>query len=269
MPAGASAQKWKYSYPLIENKISAVLVDDESHCREVLRDLLGTFFPEIVLVGEAENVENAYRLIQAEHPELVFLDIQMSRQSGFNLLKKFDEVPFEVIFVTSFDRYAINAIKFSALDYLLKPVEVKDLREAVQKAKKSIARKSKTNVQIINLLGSMGQDTERQVAVHAGEHVRLLKPSDIIFIEADGRYCAITTTENERYVTAKLLKDFQEYFGRESGLVRIHKSCMINSAHIKEYSKGEPCTITMSNGKTFEVARRKKVEILETVKRVR
>jgi two-component system LytT family response regulator len=253
----------------MKNKLSAILVDDESHCREVLKDLLESFFPEIELVGEAENVENAYRLISAECPELVFLDIQMSRQSGFNLLKKFDEVPFEVIFVTSYDRYAINAIKFSALDYLLKPVEVKDLGEAIQKAKKSIERKNKTSVQIINLLGSMDQDKERQVAVHAGENVKLLKPSDIIYIEADGRYSVITTVENERHVTAKLLREFEEYFGHESELVRIHRSCMINSEHIREYSKGEPCVIKMSNNKQFEVARRKKVEILETIKRRR
>src|SRR5438128_556965 len=115
----------------MKNKIRTIVVDDESHSREVLRDLLESFFPEIELVGEAENVEGAYKLINEVEPQLVFLDIQMSRQSGFNLLKKFSEVPFEVIFVTSFDRYAINAIKFSALDYLLKPVEVKDLGEAI------------------------------------------------------------------------------------------------------------------------------------------
>jgi two-component system LytT family response regulator len=248
-------------------KITAILVDDESNGREVLRDLLGNFFPELELLGEAENVENAYKLILTKKPQLVFLDIQMPRQSGFSLLKKFEELPFEVIFVTSYDQYAVNAIKFSALDYLLKPVEVKDLREAIDRAKKSIASKNKNNVQIINLLKSIDTDTrEKKVAVHSGDNVKLLNVNEILYIESDGRYCIITTKDIGRYTTAKYLKDFEEYLGGDSDLIRIHKSCMINVKHIKEYSKGEPCIIEMANGKEFEVARRKKVEILERVK---
>ena len=252
----------------MENKLTAILVDDEKSSREVLGSLLQNFFPEIELLGEAENVDAAFKLITAKKPQLVFLDIQMPKQSGFNLLKKFDELPFEVIFVTSYDQYAINAIKFSALDYLLKPVEVKDLREAINKANKAIALKTKNNVQIINLLKSIEPNAkEKKITVHAGENVKLLNESDIVFIEADGRYSNIITTTNERFTTPKYLKDFEEYLGSDSYLIRIHKSCMINVKHIKEYSKGEPFTIKMINGSEFEVARRKKVEILERVKR--
>jgi two-component system, LytTR family, response regulator len=191
----------------------------------------------------------------------------MPRQSGFTLLKKFEEPPFEVIFVTSYDQYAINAIKFSALDYLLKPVEVKDLREAIGKAKKSIERKTGSNVQILNLLRSIdSEEKEKKVAVHAGEQVKLLSIGDIVYIEASGRYCNIITATGKRFITPKYLKDFEEYLGSDTDLVRIHKSCMINVRHIKEYSKGEPCIIEMTDGKTFEVARRKKVEILDRLK---
>ncbi len=251
----------------MQSKITAILVDDENSSREVLKDLLESFFQEVELLGEAESVDSAYELIKAKQPQLVFLDIQMPKQSGFNLLKKFDELPFEVIFVTSYDQFAITAIKFSALDYLMKPVEVKDLRDAIARAKKSIERKTKTTVQILNLLKSIDENKERKIAVHAGESVKLLNESDIICIEADGRYCSISTTTNERYITAKYIKDFEEYLGMDSELVRIHKGCMINSRHIKEYSKGDPCIIEMNNGRTFEVARRKKVEILERVKK--
>src|SRR5687767_7581205 len=104
-------------------KLTVILVDDEKKNREVFRNLLTNFFPEVDILGEAESVETAFELIGRVKPKLVFLDIQMPRSSGFNLLKKFDPVPFEVIFVTSYDQYAITAIKFSALDYLLKPVE--------------------------------------------------------------------------------------------------------------------------------------------------
>ena len=252
----------------MESKLTAIIVDDEKSSREVLTNLIESFFKEIELLGEAENVDDAFKLIHTKKPQLVFLDIQMPRQSGFNLLKKFEELPFEVIFVTSYDQYAINAIKFSALDYLLKPVEVKDLKETISRAKKSIALKTKSNVQIVNLLRNLEIDAKgKQIAVHAGEKVKLLNEKDIVFIEADGRYSIITTTTNERFTTPKYLKDFEEYLGSESDLIRIHKSAMINVKHIKEYSKGEPCTIEMINGTEFEVARRKKVEILERVKR--
>ncbi len=252
----------------MENKITAIIVDDEKNGREVLSTLLKNFFPEVELLGEAEEVESAYKLINSKHPQLVFLDIQMPRQSGFSLLKKYEEIPFEVVFVTSYDQYAINAIKFSALDYLLKPVEVKDLREAITKARKSISQKTNSNVQFINLLKSIDSQTkERKVAVHVGDNVKLISEANIISLESDGSYCIITTTTNEKYTTSKYLKDFEEYLGNDSDIIRIHKSCMINVQHIKVYSKGEPCIIEMINGQTFEIARRKKSEILERLKK--
>lgn len=251
----------------MQHKITAILVDDESSSREVLRDLLNNYFPEIELTGEAESVDTAYDLIQRQRPQLVFLDIQMPKQSGFNLLKKYVEPPFEVIFVTSYDQFAINAIKFSALDYLLKPVDVKELKAAIEKAKRSIDHKTKTNVQILNLLKGLDSEKERKVAVHASDTVKLLNEAEIICIESDGRYCNITSVAGDQYIIAKYVKDFEAYFGSGSDLIRIHKGCMINARHIKEYSKGDPCIIEMSNGRTFEVARRKKAEILEKVKK--
>jgi len=251
----------------MEHTISAIIVDDEKKSRNVLRSLLEQFSTEISLVGEAANVENAYHLITNKTPQLVFLDIRMPHENGFELLKKFDDIPFEIIFITSFDKYAINAIKFSALDYLLKPVEVTDLKEAIKKAVKSISLKTNKHTQIINLLHNLSPETEdRKIAVHAGDNVKLLNEKQIIYIEADGSYCHIYTVESERFTTSKYLKDFEDYFGHTSAFIRIHKSCLINTNQIKEYSKGEPCIIEMHNGKTFEVARRKKQEILEKLK---
>jgi len=258
----------------MSEKITAILVDDENKNREVLRNLLTNFFEEVEILGEADSVETAFKLVNQKNPQLVFLDIQMPRSSGFNLLKKFETVPFEVIFVTSYDQYAITAIKFSALDYLLKPVEVKDLKSAIEKAKKSIASKHQTNGQIINLLNNLDtENKERKVAVHVGEKVDLISATDIIYIEADGSYCRIVAhsdkskTTNDKFTIAKFLKDFEEYFGENSDFVRIHKSCLINVRHIKNYSKREPCFIEMSDGITFEVARRKKQEVLERLRK--
>ncbi|MCD6068080.1 MAG: two component transcriptional regulator, LytTR family [Bacteroidetes bacterium] len=249
--------------------ISAIIVDDETQSRVVIRSLLGRFSTEVQIVGEAEDVETALSLIKAKQPQLVFLDIQMPKGDGFHLLKQFDRIPFEVIFVTSYDKYAINAIKFSALDYLLKPIEVNDLKEAVSKALKTISRKQSTNIQVVNLLRNLESEDSitHKIAVQAGEQVKLINTATIVYIESDGSYCNIYTQENDRFVTSKYLKDFEDYFGPESGFVRIHRGILINVQQIKSYNKGEPCVIEMCNGKNFEVARRKKHEVLEKLKR--
>jgi two-component system LytT family response regulator len=251
----------------MEQKISAVLVDDETQSRVVMRSLLGNFSHNIEIIGEADNINDAYDLIKKLKPQLVFLDIQMPRGSGFNLLRKFDEIPFEIIFVTSFDKYAINAIKFSALDYLLKPVEVNDLKEAVNRAVKTIAKKRHSGIQVVNLLHSLdNKASDFKIAIQVGEHVKLVNTGNIVYIESNGSYSNIYTSENERFVSSKYVKDFEDYFGPDSDFIRIHRSLLINVKQIKEYSKGEPCIMEMVNGKTFEVARRKKQEVLEKLR---
>ncbi len=248
-------------------KTKALLVDDEESSRIVLRNLLNDFFPEIEIAGEAESAEEAFALINTLQPQLVFLDIQMPRADGFSLLKKFNSVPFEVIFVTSFDKFAITAIKFSALGYLLKPVEVNDLKTTVQKVLTCIEEKNDKDNQIINLINSFEPGfQEHRIAVHAGEKVKMLHVSRILYIEANGRYCTLTMDNSEVYVTAKYLKEFEDYLEGRSSFVRISQSLMVNVKYIKEYNKGEPFIITMSNCKSFEVPRRKKTEVLERFK---
>lgn len=248
--------------------IATIIVDDEKNSREVLIKLLQKKHPEIKIIGEASNVEAAYELCINLKPQLIFLDIQMPRANGFNLLKKFNEVPFEVIFVTSFDHYAITAIKFNALDYLLKPVELNDLQYAVDKAIKNISGKINQRVQMINLLQNMDSDVvDKKFAIHSGEKVKMLREQDILYIEGDGRYCHITMNTKETFTTPKNLKEFEDYFDNNSSFFRISKSFIINTNYIKEYLKGEPFIIVMLDDKTFEVARRKKSEVLEKLKK--
>lgn len=254
----------------MSTEIKTVLVDDEKNSREVISKLLTKYYPEIHIVGEASNVDDAFELIIKEKPQLVFLDIQMPRANGFNLLKKFDGVPFEVIFITSYDQYAITAIKFNALDYLLKPVEIEELKFAVSKGIKNIISKENKQSEIINLLHHLETDVEdRQFAIHSGEKVKMISEQSIIFIEGDGRYCHLTMSTGEIFTTPKNLKEFEDYFTEKSSFIRISKTFMINASYIKEYSKGEPFIIVMKNDKTFEVARRKKPEVLERLKHVK
>jgi two-component system, LytTR family, response regulator len=251
----------------MDKKITALLIDDEKNSREVLKKLLAKHCVVIEVIGEAADAEEAFDVAIKLKPQLVFLDIQMPRGNGFTFLKKFEKIPFEVIFVTSYDQYAITAIKFNALDYLLKPVDIEDLKYAVNKMAESLQEKVDKQPLIINLLQNVEADMrERKFAIHSGEKVKMLCEKDIIYIEGDGRYSHLHISENVQYTTPKNLKDFEDFFGNESTLIRISKTFILNATYIKEYSKGDPFIITMTDKKTFEVARRKKTEILEKLK---
>ncbi len=248
-------------------KVKSIVVDDERNSRTILTTLLKEVGPEIEVVGEAQGVDEAYRLINELHPQLVFLDIQMPGGNGFTLLRMWKEIPFDVIFVTAFDQYALNAIKYSALDYLLKPVERQDLKLAVDKALRNIQFRLNRQQQIVALLNNLDPKVEdKRIALHVHDKVKLINVNLIAYIEADDSYCKIKLVTNENYTIAKLLKDFEEMFSNSCDFVRIHKSCMINVKHIKEYTKGEPCVIEMRDGRQFEVSRRKKQEVLEKLK---
>jgi len=248
--------------------ITALIVDDEERGRRVMRKLLTKFCPEVEVVGEASSASEGYSLCIQKKPQLVFLDIQMPTGNGFKLLEKFTDVPFDIIFVTGFDQYAINAIKFSALDYLLKPVEVAELKNAVSRAMKSIRDKENKQVQIVNLLNNVDPDSkEKRISMHSNDKVVVINVSDVFYIEADGRYSYVTTQKAEKYMITKTLKEFEEFFSETPLLVRINKSVMLNVAGIKSYAKEEPYYIEMRDGKMFEISRRKRQEVLEKLKK--
>jgi two-component system LytT family response regulator len=249
--------------------VATIIIDDEEKSRRVLKKLITDFCPGVQVVGEAGNVEDGYRLICSLKPQLVILDIQMPTGSGFSLLEKFTEIPFDIIFVTGFDQYAINAIKFSALDYLLKPVDVKELKSAMARAVLKARHKEDRQVQIVNLLNNIDPDNlEKRISVHKNEKVMFINISDILYVEADDRYSTITTKQDETYTLAKTLKDFEEFFATSESLMRISRSLMINVDHVTSYTKMEPCIMTMKDGKNFEIPRRKKQEILEKLRNI-
>jgi len=243
------------------------LVDDEHDSRIVLKDLLYHFCKEAELIGEASNVEEAFTMINEKNPDLLFLDIQMPMGNGFTLLKKFEKIPFEVIFITSYDKYAINAIKFSALDYLLKPIAIPDLQNAVKKAAKKLTDTKTNQSMILNLLQSVDENEyEKKIALHKNDSVRFIKISDISYIESDWNYSNIFSSSNEQFNSSKTLKEFEDYLSSYPFFIRIHKNCIINIYHIIGYSKGEPCIVTMQNDKELEISRRKKQEVLTLLK---
>jgi two-component system LytT family response regulator len=247
--------------------LRAFLVDDEKNSREVLKALIAEFCPAVTIAGEAESVEKAYEQILTCKPDLVFLDVQMPTGNGFELLKKFSPAPFDVIFVTSYDQYAINALRFSALDYLLKPVDIQQLKDAVQRAEQNSGRREQRHLQVTNLLQSVDPTvTEKKIAFHVNDTVRLVSTKDILYIEGDVNYSTVYTREGDKFTSSKTLKEFEEYLTGFDHFIRIHKSVILNSFHIHHYSKGSPFIIQMVNGVSFEASRRKKGEVLERLK---
>lgn len=239
--------------------MTAVLVDDEENSRKVLSGLLRRFCLEVEICGEAEDAETAYDLVTKVFPDIVFLDIHMPSSSGFNLLRRFRELPFEVIFVTGFDQYAIHAIKFSALDYLLKPVEASDLVAAVQRAARKLLAPENSKPQVINFLYNIEGERERKtIMVHVRENVVVIPVVSICVIEADNRYCFVQIITGEQYTITRTLKEFEEFLAGDPAFLRISRDVIIHTTFIRSYSKGEHCVIEMQNNRIFEISRRKK-----------
>lgn len=243
--------------------IEILLVDDEAAGRGVLKKLLNDILQIPFNISEANSVDSAYQVIQATNIDLVFLDIQMPVKNGFELLRMLPVVNFQVIFVTGFDNYAITAFRFNALDYLLKPVDIIDLKNAVNKALININEKLVNTEQPSSFLTILPEKTsEKKIAVHVKEKVLFLPLPIISHINAVDNYCEIITFSHEKFTTPRLLKEFEIYLEDVSSFIRINRSIIVNVAYIKSYTKDFPCFIEMKTGEEFEISRRKKTEIL-------
>ena len=250
--------------------INALIIDDEVSSRNVLKQLLLKFCPEITICGESDNADKAYLLIQEKKPQLVFLDIHMPSGNGFTLLRKFDKIDFEVVFVTSFDHFAIEAIKFNALDYLLKPVEVNDLKAAVSKAEQRILEKHSSAPLIVNLLANLtDENKEKKIPLHTANSVRFVELNEILFFEADGNYTHIETQSGEKFISSKNLKEFESMLEGIKQFIRVNKSAIVNSTRIASYSKTEPYLLSISSDKEFEISRRKRIEVLDRLREIK
>ena len=244
--------------------IRTMLIDDEPSNRDVLRKLLTRFCPEVEIVGEAGNAHDGYELIHQLKPDLVFLDIQMPQGNAFGMLNKFSTIDFKIVFVTSFDQYAIRAIKFSALDYLLKPVEVEELVSAVHRAKSTMIKLENQTSQVVHLLNNAKEvELEKSLAIHDKGKVRFIRIGEIAFMESDVNYAIIHLQNGEKIITSRILKELEEVLEDVRLFLRINKSCVVNVNCVAHYSKKEPYTLTLKGGQEFEISRRKKHEVNE------
>lgn len=242
--------------------IKAVIIDDEKASRDTLKSLLEIYASEIEILAFADCVENGYEVLMKEKPDLVFLDIQMPDGSGFKLLEKFESFDFRVIFTTAFDQYAIKAIKFSALDYLLKPISPDDLLEAITKYKESNTREEQIRTLLKNI--NTNNKEEQSIVVHSAEGMHVLKIDDIIRCQSDDYYTKFFLNEGKNIMVSKTLKETEELLS-EFSFIRCHKSHLVNAKYIKSYLKVDGGTIVTTDGMKIPVSRRKREQVMNYI----
>lgn len=241
----------------------ALIIDDEQKLREVLQIKIVQHCPDVSVIGQASNVEEGYRMIRELKPDLIFLDIAMPGESGFDLISRFDAIDFEVIFVTGFNEYALDALKVSAVDYLLKPVKTESLQLAIQKAQERIDQRSKIAKYDIlkHNLNNIG-DQKTKIAIPGTDAYEFVRISDIIRCEGWQKYTKIFLENGSVIVSSYNLGVFRDML-ESYDFFSTHKSHLVNKTHITRYLKDG--TIIMSDGSTAPVARRRKEDFMDQV----
>lgn len=246
--------------------INAILIDDEPDGLEDLKEAIEKYCPDISVLGAFNLPSEGMEAIKKIKPDLVFLDVQMPGMSGFELLQKLSPVSFNVIFVSAYDRYAIKAIKFSALDYLLKPVDVDELMQAVSRVKEHMAP-AQYSVQSVLHNTQQGSGRIERLAVPSTEGIDFFDVKDIIFCKADSCYTHIYFTHHQTKIVTRVLKDFEDLLS-ESGFCRVHNSFLINLSHVKRYIRGEGGYAILTDDHHVDISRRRKEEFLSLLKQL-
>ncbi len=246
--------------------LRAVIVDDEHKSRENLKNLLEEFCDGVEVIGLAQNVKEGIEFIDNLHPDLVFLDIQMQGETGFDLLEHYRKFDFGVIFTTAHSEYAIRAIRFSAIDYLLKPIDIEELQLAVKKAGELAGQESQFKNKLEVLLQNLKPDnkTNYKIALPTTNGLVFIKIHDILYCQGESNYTIIHIAGDKKYMVSKTLKDYEEMLS-EYNFFRIHKSYLINLNEIKEYVRGDGGYVVMNNQKMLDVSKRKKESFLAKI----
>ncbi|MEJ7558634.1 MAG: LytTR family DNA-binding domain-containing protein [Pedobacter sp.] len=242
-------------------RISCIIIDDEPNNVENLQSIISTYCPDFEVVATSFDAADGSIKIKAHQPDLIFLDIQMPEASGFDLLRSFTSINFEVIFITAYDQYGIQAIKFSALDYLLKPINIAEFRHATARAKEKIVSK-KRNYSIDNLLDYMktGQRESPKIALPLLNEIIYVKVNTIIRCEADNNYTKFFLESLEQILVCKTLKDFVELL-EPHGFARTHQSHLVNLNFVKSYLKEDGGTLLLNDQTKIPISRQNREKI--------
>jgi two-component system LytT family response regulator len=244
--------------------LTAIIIDDELKGRIALKQKLSDYCPQVALLAEAGDGAEGLKLIEEHEPKIVFLDIEMPRMDGFEMLKQLRDKSFHIIFTTAYDQYAIKAIKYSAFDYLLKPVDIEELKSAVGRVEQHLPY-----AQTAKKLETLEQNLHRQnplnkIAIPTLEGLLFFNIADIVHLEAQSNYTVIFFSNHPKLIASRTLKDFEELLP-PAIFFRTHHSHLINLNYIKRYIKGDGGQIELQNGTYVDVSRRKKEEFLKTM----
>lgn len=245
--------------------IKAIIIDDEKHCIITLQHILSSI-SDVEIVATSQNSLEAKKLIELYQPDLVFLDIEMPKLNGFGVLDQFENIPFKVVFTTAYDQYAIKALKMNALDYLLKPIDSKEIHQAIEKFKSEellISKDQLTHLQ--QFINGKIQDT---IALSTQEGLVFVKIDEIMYLEASSCYTYIIMKDKLKHLASKTMATFEDVLQDNSLFFRAHKSHIVNLKYVKRYIRGEGGEIIMQDGKNIAMSRNKKQEFLSLFKKI-
>jgi two-component system LytT family response regulator len=246
--------------------LTAVLIDDEVNGRIALKQKLHDYCPDVTVAGEAENGKLGIELIKKQNPDLVFLDIEMPEMDGFEMLIKLPEKKFHLVFTTAYDHYAIKAIKYAAFDYLLKPIDIDELKLTIDRLMKEPV--SSLDNQKIETLGQnlLTKPFLNKIAIPTIEGLLFYDINNIIHLEAQSNYTLLYFVDQTKLMASRTLKEFEDILPRDI-FFRLHNSHIINLQHIKRYLRGDGGQVEMKNGTFIIVSRRKKDDFLKAIGR--
>tara|TARA_B100000809_G_scaffold118088_1_gene116431 strand:- start:1524 stop:2258 length:735 start_codon:yes stop_codon:yes gene_type:complete len=243
-------------------KLKSIIVEDEENSREILRNYLNKYCPDVEVLGEAANVEDALVLIRNTELDLVFLDVEMPYGNAFDLLDRVGDVNFETVFVTAYNHYAIDALNAHASYYLMKPISIDELIKAVDYVAEIRTKEDALQDQV--LVPKMNA-VSGKITIPQQNGFEVLQTADIMYCKADDNYTEIYLSNNKKKLVSKTLKYFEEALN-ESGFARVHKSYLVNVNEVTKYIKGKGGSVVLSNGKEIMVSASKKSDLLSYFK---
>lgn len=238
--------------------IKAIIIDDEVHCLDTLNMVITDYCPQVEIVGQCMSAKQGMEAITKHHPSLVFLDIEMPVMNGFDFLEQFKQIPFSVIFTTSYDQYAIKAIRFSALDYLLKPIDPKELITAVQKIETQKYLPLSEQFQMLMSQIKHNGGGYNKVAIPTSEGFELIPTDQLVRCESEDNYTHIYLKNNRKIIACRTLKEIEEQLINFSSFIRVHHSHIVNLNEVHKYIRGEGGYLIMSDNTIVNVSRSRK-----------
>ena len=245
--------------------IKTVIVEDEPHAKAMLLALLEKFCPQVEVLGSATNVQDAITLIHQTQPDLVFLDIEMPGEKGTQLFDYFEEVDFEVIFTTAYDQYAINALRLSALDYLLKPIDLKELRMAIAKFDKKTQKK--TLYQSLQHHFNSSSPKYKRIVLPTKESFQFLELKDIMYIQIESSYTTFIDIKQKKHIVSKPFKEYAELL-EDFGFIRIHRSSIINPNYVNKIIRTRPSSVVMKDGTKLAVSKSRREFLINQLTKI-